>query len=469
MKVSPTHLFKSNLSSIGVVFYLIVGVFTSTEIHGQDTLNVMTYNVLHYGDHCQGSNNSLHNYLKTIVQYENPDILGLVKAQIIKLSGNDLLGVSPVGFADSIVVYGLNSAYPNKYDHCPVVNFANDPDGDIDLLFYNKNKLGFLSVTNLFTVQEDFSLYKLYYKDPNLSVTKDTTFLYFILNHTVSGTNSGSRDHQDSLIIKSLRGNFSYLPNLISMGDFNTHTSLEPGYQLLTASADTSFIFFDPPYLPDHKLNYPSDWDTNASLFSGYLNTSTRQTTIPNSCGTTNGAKGWYLHILLSPWIVKNKNYINYIPGSYSTIGNDGQRLGISINDSTNTTKNNSVPAKVVNALFHFSDKYPIKVKLKITPNTTGKSIPDPVVNSVTETRLINNFFASNNPVDNSINLYFDETLIGNNARMEWYDIAGRSVGEHEFTVTGISMTKNIDLMPGIYILSLEINGSIYKSRIVKK
>jgi len=450
------------------IIFLLVLFLNSVQGFGQDTLVVMTYNVLHYGDGCQGSNNFLHRNLKTIVQYENPDVLGLVKAQVIKQSENDFVGLSALGFADSIVTYALNAAYPNKYDHCPVVNFSNDPDGDMDLLFYNKSKLGFVSITNLCTVQEDFNLYKLYYKDPNLSMTKDSTFLYFILNHTVSGTSSGSRDRQDTLVIKSLKKKFAHLPNLISMGDFNTHSSLEPGYQLLIASADTSFTFYDPPYYPDHTLTYPSSWDSDASLFSDFLNTSTRQTTLPNSCGTANGAKGWYSHILLSPWIVKDKNYVKYVPDSYATIGNDGHRLGISINDST-TTKNTSAPTKVLNALFQLSDKYPIKVKLEITPNTSGKSLPDPILNSITETRSMANCFVSNNPMDHNLVFHFDETMVGNIARMDWFDSAGRSVDVEEFTVTGISMTKSVDVVPGIYILSVAVNGITYQSRIVKK
>src|SRR5579859_6845673 len=84
---------------------------------GQDTLRIMTYNVLHYGDHCQGTNSSLHAYLKTIVQYKSPDVLGLVKAQVIKLSAGDFTGISPPGFADSILVNGLNAAFPDRYGY----------------------------------------------------------------------------------------------------------------------------------------------------------------------------------------------------------------------------------------------------------------------------------------------------------------------------------------------------------------
>jgi len=455
-------------SNVLKVFVTAFFVLKCSPCTSQDTLRVMTYNVLHYGDGCQGTNSFLHSNLKTIVQYKSPDVLGMVKVQTIKLSSTDFAGVSPVGFADSILVNGFNTAYPNRYDHCPVVNISNDADGDMDLLFFDKKKLGFVSVTSLCGLEEDFNLYKLYYKDPDLATTKDSTFLYFILNHTVSGSSSNERDTQDTLVIKSLKKRFSHLPNVISMGDFNTHSSYEPGYQLLTASADTSFVFSDPPYFPDKKLSYPSDWQTDAGTYSSYLNTSTRETTLPNACGTTDGAKGWYLHILISSWLTKNKDYIKYVPNSYTTIGNDGRREGISINDSINAIKNTSVPAAVLNALFQLSDKYPVMVKLAVTHNTSGISPPDPVLNTVTEVHSTDVTISINNPVDTNAVLHFPPALLGDQAFVEWRDLTGRLLKKDDFTVNQSQMTTSADLMPGVYILMLQINGAQYNYRLVK-
>jgi hypothetical protein len=65
--------------------------------------------------------------------------------------------------------------------------------------------------------------------------------------------------------------------------------------------------------------------------------------------------------------------------------------------------------------------------------------------------------------------LFFSDAMLGSKAQMEWYDITGRSMGTEEFTVTGTSLSMSVDLMPGVYILSLEVNGITYKSRILKK
>jgi len=451
------------------IILLVVVACTISVGVSQDTLKVMTYNVLHYGDGCQGSNMALHRELKTIVQYANPDLVGMVKLQSISLSATDLNGLSRVGFADSILNDVFNAAYANKYDHCPVVNFSHSPDGDMDLLFYNTSKLGFLSVTSLCTIQEDFNLYKLYYKDVNLPKTKDTTFLYFILNHTVSGTASSGRDAQDSTIVNALARKFVHLPNLISMGDFNTHSSGEPGYQLLTASADANFLFSDPPYFPDQKLSYPSDWSGNAGSFTGYLNTSTRAGLSPNACGTSGGAKGWYLHMLLSPWIVNNKNYVKYVPGSYNTLGNDGRRVNISVNDSITTGKNSAVPQYVADALFQFSDKYPVTITLVISPNTSGTSLPDPTQTITGEIIHSQTSVVTGNPVGNQLQLYFSPELVGRQASLHWFDLSGRLIDSGELTIAGEREFANVNLPPGIYVLRVAINGVTEARLLVKQ
>ncbi|HSZ24561.1 MAG TPA: T9SS type A sorting domain-containing protein [Cytophagaceae bacterium] len=413
----------------------------------QDTATVMVYNVLHYGDGCQGSDAFLHSNLKIIAEYVRPDILGMVKVE----------SVLPPGFGDSILVNALNLFSPEKYAYCPLTNVSHNPDGDRDLLFYNQNKFGFLSVVTLLGIstnpptEEDFNLYKLYYKDPNLSTTYDTTFLYIILNHTISGSNEIGRDEQDASIVQTLQNMFHSLPNLITMGDFNTHISSETGYVLLTQSSNSNFLFSDPPFYPDRNLNYPLDWE-NAPVAAKYLNTSTRQSAdLPNSCGTSGGAKDWYLHLLLSQPIIKNSNYITYISNSYTTIGNDGNRTGISINDNS-SFPNTSAPDSVLNAIYTFSDKYPVAIKLGITYNTKGYG---PAV-------------TVNNPVDNLITLRFPPNFSGQEMEMHLYDVLGRCQQTEFYTIEGIEETSETSLTSGVYTLTIKVGNYKYTTRIVK-
>ena len=134
----------------------------------------------------------------------------------------------------------------------------------------------------------------------------------------------------------------------------------------------------DPPFYPDNTVPYPAEWSDNAGGYAAELTTTTRAlSNVPNSCGTSGGAKSWYDHIFISPWLVKGSNYISYVPKSYTTIGNDGKRLGVDIN-STTPQVNTSAPAAVINALFQFSNKYPISIKLVVKANRNAYSIADP-------------------------------------------------------------------------------------------
>jgi hypothetical protein len=336
-----------------------------------DTLRVVAYNVLNYGDGCQGNTTTLNGYFKTIIQYTQPDLLSCEK-----MTAFPVASVLPANLADNITDSVLNAVFPGRYAYAAVTNISG---GDkMSVLFYNKRKLTYVKTENLLAYISDFDLYKLYYNDPNLSITHDTTFLYVVVNHTQSGSASTTRDMQVAREMQSLRDKFTYFPNLINMGDFNTHNSYEPGYQNIITSKDTSTLMEDPAFYPDKTEKYPAEWENNAHGYAVNLTTSTRALeTVPNSCGTGGGAKSWYDHLFISPWLVKGTNYLQYVPNSYKTIGNDGNRLNVDIN-STTPQVNTSAPAAVIDALYQFSNKYPISVKLLVKANRNQYSIPDP-------------------------------------------------------------------------------------------
>jgi len=337
-----------------------------------DTLTIMAYNVLNYGDYCQGFPATLDGYLRTIVQYAQPDLMSCEKMYAFATTPG-----AAGNLADEITDSVLNKDFPGRYAYCTPTDISGA--SDMSTLFYNKQKLTYVRTETLVNDITDFDLYTLYYNDVNLHLTHDTTFLYVLVNHTQSGNSSTDRDGQVTAEMQALRSRFSYFPNLIDMGDFNTASSLEAGYQSVISPADSSTMMSDPPYFPDRKVQYPGNWDVSPNLVLPYLTTSTRlSATVPNSCGTSGGAKGWYDHIFLSPWLVSGANYMEYIPGSYQAIGNDGNRLGVDIN-STAPVVNTSAPAAVINALWEFSNKYPVMVKVAIRANRNANSPADPV------------------------------------------------------------------------------------------
>ena len=74
---------------------------------------------------------------------------------------------------------------------------------------------------------------------------------------------------------------------------------------------------------------------------------------------------------------MNGSNYISYVPNSFQVVGNDGNRLGVDIN-STSPVTNNAAPAAIINALFQFSNKYPVMLKLLVKANRNAVSPIDP-------------------------------------------------------------------------------------------
>lgn len=448
---------------------LLLATQLSFSSRADDTLRVMSYNVLSYGDHCQGSNSTLHGYLKTIVQFTQPDILGLVKVASITTSSQDFHGLSPMGFGDSILNGALNAAFPGRYAYGTLTNVAGA--NSTDVLFYNTQKLGYLGVRTLVVNVEDFNLHKLYYKDPALATTHDTTFLYVVLNHTASGNSSTDRDVQLTAEVAALKSRLSFLPNLIDMGDFNVHSSAETGYSALAFAGDSLFKLYDPPFSLDASLTYPGNWDASPQFYQPFLTTSTRQSSsIPNTCGTNGGAKSWYDHIFLSRWIRSGANYLSYIPGSYQTIGNDGHRLSISINDNS-TYNNTSAPQPVLDALFQMSNKYPIMVQLLVRSNTSGVSPANPVENSLSvgTPNHQNNPPLITSPILNEFRMKLPQEWIGNAVDFSILDMSGRLVAHQNFMAKSSTFTCPSNLSPGIYLVQISYPGSeSYRIKVIK-
>jgi len=435
-----------------------------------DTLRVMAYNVLGYGSYplCQGPNGTYNNYLKTIVQYANPDIIGLEKMGSIQTSSSDHSYTAAIGFQDSILQYVVNAAYPGRYTYCPFTNYA--ASGTECLVLYDQQKLGYIATTCTYTNTEDFNTHKLYYKDPNLAATHDTTYLYITDNHDISGSSDEpERGVQIAGEMAQIQTHFTHLANMINMGDFNLRATSEPLYQTLTNPTDTNFRYYDAPFYPDGDFTYPADWDSDPDTYTLFLTTSTRElSNVPNTCGTSGGAKDWFDHIFLSPWIINNANYISYIHHSYRVLGNDGNRVGISINS---TPTNTSAPDSVIEALFQMSNKYPVMVDLLLSPNTTGVSPVDPEITPAAVININKNaeHISIINPADESLSIIFSPDYIGDKVSVSCYDAIGRKVIQEDVDISSSNIQLPFNVLPGVYYVKVFNNTVLYETSVVKK
>ncbi len=126
---------------------LFISVFSVITIHAQttlDTLSIMAYNVNNYGDYdagnCPTQTPLIKNpYLRTVLKYTNPDIVGLVKMEAG--TENFYTDTLPTDILDSVCnkCYGYG-AYTDESGYYKE-----------NMLYYNTNKLGIISTTTIYS------------------------------------------------------------------------------------------------------------------------------------------------------------------------------------------------------------------------------------------------------------------------------------------------------------------------------
>jgi len=396
----------------------------------QDRISVMTYNVLHYGNitsYCTTSNNNLsdkHQYLKEIIGHYQPDIVGF----------NELAANS---YLHSILLDTvLNKAGSTIYNK---TQYSNAAGGNItNSLYYNSAKFELKSQAVLNSLMRDIILYQLYYLDPNLSQTKDTAFLYVVIAHLKAGSTTADQQTRAQMVDNMMQNLAQNYPvgDFLFMGDFNLKTSSEAAWQSMTNSSYSAYNFVDP-------INTPGSWN-NSSTYADIHTQSTHASS--NGCASSGGMDDRFDIIMSSQSVINGDFHYQYIPSSYKTPGNDGNRF----NSSINSTSNNSAPQNIINALYELSDHLPVILELFV--NQSGAGI------DVAENFEILKF---ENPVANSLNFELN-SIKSDNLNINIYSADSKLMkSENIKTSAGINQFEiNIaSLARGFYILRID-NGS---------
>jgi hypothetical protein len=352
-------------------FFMIVSVGSSVSVFAGtgnwDTLKVMSYNTLNYGFPATGACPALltslkHQYLQTILQAEDPDVLGLVK-----------MTATPSSFStDSIPQFVLDVVCPGCYDHTPFTNVSGYTKED--MLYFKTTKLGYVSTTTIYSGDpniSDINLHRLFYKDTNLALTLDTVFLNIILVHLKSGANNGNdRATEIAGVTIWLNTHVTAPGNYLLMGDMNTTSSNENCFQYLINSGNTNAKFYDPP-------NQLGDWSANSSAFANYLTQSTRVVD-PGDCGAVGSLTDRLDHILCTQPVLLGLQKVQYVANSFKVIGQDGNHTGIGLLDPP---ANTSVPSAELNALYYMSNHLPVSLKLALKKSSLA-SVQQPSVSA---------------------------------------------------------------------------------------
>jgi hypothetical protein len=316
----------------------------------QDTIAVMHYNLLNYGNtttYCTQTNNNINDKaaaMGIICTYYKPDIL-----TVNEIGANSF---APTHFLSNVLnINGINyyqSSTPTNLSGGSLANF----------LFFDARKFVLKQQHALQTSVRDINIYTLYHNDPNLPFHQDTAFLKVITTHLKAGNTTADRAERavTTKLLMDSAAIWRDYPTILS-GDFNLYTASEQAWINLTQPQDTTFERFHDP------INQHGAWQDN-QLFAAIHTQSTRTTN--NGCFATGGLDDRFDFILMNEKLKFASPFYQYIPGSYTTPGNNGNHLNQAINAGTNT----SAPAIIIQALFDASDHLPVMMKLAVTPST---------------------------------------------------------------------------------------------------
>ena len=329
---------------------VLILILLSLTAWSQDTLTIMQYNLLYYGNYqsgyadCFETNNNTQQkdeYIRTILDYVKPDIFTVCE-----------FGATQV-LLDDFVRHNLNMGNINYWQTDNIINYAES--NIINHIFYDSRKLGMKKHVALRTNPRDTDIYELYLKTPSLAAG-DTVSLVCIVAHLKAGNKADDRNKR----LAQLQTTMYYVSqhyandNVLIMGDFNIYGASESGYKLLTQTYnDPEALFKDPLY----EVGGVGEWNYNSQYAQFHTQATHRDN---DECFSYGGLDDRFDFIMMSYEIAYSYDHMRYVRNSYKAVGNDGMHFNKSVNQGTNT----SVPAEVADALYGCSDHLPVTMKI---------------------------------------------------------------------------------------------------------
>lgn len=398
----------------------------------------MHYNLLYYGEtttSCTANNNSVNNkdtYLKRIVNHVQPDVLTVNEIDC------------DVTYSRRIKELVLNTGSKTyeftKIQRSGTQNICN-------MLFYNTEKVKIAS-QEMITKAENGSniiraidLYKLQFLATNLSENQnqtDTPSTYILAAHLKASSSASdklSREKAAGGVMKYLEDNKNP-GSYILCGDLNLYTNTEGAWSKFTDWTNASFNFQDP-------INRVGKWGNN----SDYADVHTQSTHTSSGCHSGGGMDDRFDFILASQYIMNGRGSVQYIPGTYKALGQDGKRY----NGRLDSPINRSAPAAVIDALYNMSDHLPVIIDVEVifgqAPNSVSK------VQSTPKFEIW-----QNNQQQLVVSYSFDKV----ESTLSLRNVTGKVVDSWQLTQQIQKLDLN-DLPKGAYLLILEDHASNQK------
>ncbi|MGM0650593.1 MAG: endonuclease/exonuclease/phosphatase family protein [Bacteroidota bacterium] len=414
-------------------FLLILPVFLFFGSFAQDTIKMMQYNLLYYGQYtsfCTESNNDMDtkaDHIADIIDHTLPDIftvneIGNSYHTVMHLIGN-----------------ALNFNGRNYYDKAAILN--NDQSSIINMLYYDSRKLDLDAQLSVSTGLRDINIYRM--KSLN---TDEPVQFHIAVVHLKAGNGEEDAQIRGEMILdfKDFLSGYSDKTNWIFAGDMNFYHSGEAGFQYLTNTDHGNVIFVDP-------VNQIGNWH-DISSFSHYHTQSTHSD--DHGCPSSGGLDDRFDFIFVSEDIMTGDNNVQYVEGSYETLGQDGNHFDDAVNDGFNS----SAPAHIIDALYGASDHLPVLAEFVVG---TG--------NAIEAENSSNGFDVTINQNDASfINMRIKQ-LDPSSGDITIYNMLGQKLHTHGFNGVKDQNIKLAFSKQGMFIIVITTDNDVYKKlRIIR-
>lgn len=381
------------------IILLIFCVFQVSAGFAQDTISLMSYNLLAYYTDALDST-TRNPYYRVITNNYQPDII--VTQEIKSQSG-------AAGFLNN-VLKPVNPDYQiGPYFQGPDTNRS---------IYFKSSKFNCIDNLIINTGLRDINHFILIHKESG-----DTLHVFSLHLKASSGVTNEAQRKSEIDSLRKVTDNFSSTDAYIVAGDFNIYSANEPAYiRLKEENTNGTGHFVDP-------LTLTGSWNNPA--YAIHHTQSPRVRSFGG--GVTGGLDDRFDMILFSPSI-QSSGKVRYVPNSTVAVGNDGMHYNDSINRLPNTAVSNTMAA----ALHYASDHLPVMAKFV----------------------FVNGWPSGISSVKQKLNLYpqpasqvlFIEGATIYEASYTVTDISGRIVQHGQFENNPLSVR---DLQNGLYLLTI--------------
>ena len=335
-------------------FVFLPFLLLSLLLKAQETIIVMQYNLLEYGNYqsgwasCDETTNNTQDKdeaIRVVLDYVKPDILTVNEFGATQAIQNNFIS------------HNLNIDGVNYWKSDNIVNYANS--NIINHIFYNSDKMVLKKHAVIRTSLRDIDAYELYFKTQSL-MSHDTVKLVCMVAHLKAGDSNDDVERRKAMLQNAMYYVDEHYANenVLIMGDFNMYSATESGYRLLTATYENPEArFVDPLSL----VGGVGTWDNNRQ-YAPFHTQSTKSWVDYPDCPSGGGLDSRFDIMMMSDEVYMGFRSLKYLPDSFHAVGNDGNHFNMSINQGVN----NDVPTQVANALFTVSDHLPVVMKLNL-------------------------------------------------------------------------------------------------------